>query len=85
MWQLDPHHLVSLSHLHPVPERRPFLPAQKHHQQSVAEPACGGHHSAPGRQTPARSRQERESPKTSPQSPRAATQESRGSLVTRVT
>ena len=49
MRQLDPYHLVSLSHLHPVPERRPFLPAQKHHQQSVAEPACGGHHSAPGR------------------------------------
>ena len=52
----DPRHLVSLLRLRPpVPERRPFFPAQKHYWRSVAEPACRGQ--------PAGSRRGRERPR----------------------
>ena len=83
MRQLDPHHLVSLLHLHPVPERRPFLLAQKYYWQNKAEPACGGHHSAPGRPLQGVGRKGRvlRHPHRAP----GQHQEARGFLVTRVT
>lgn len=71
-------------HLHPVQKGGPSSRPRNITGRTSWNPTCGGHHSAPGRPLQV-SWQDKESPKTSPQSPVGSNPRSQRLPITRVT